>query len=453
MAASTTSTAQNWPQLLDLPFLHDDRPFNQMMHNYAPLQLSAERVKELFANSNRASVYLHVPFCRELCNFCNCNIVVTKQYSLASQYIEALRKEINWYGEALASSQVSQSPLLHLYIGGGTPTYLMHDDFRKLFKTLNNNFRLTNAPSRDYTIEVDPRNFDQEIADQIVELGFNRIHIGLEDFSEEVQQATNRKYSVQKVEDTFALARKAGIQDISVDLVYGLPHQTKASVSETINQIARLLPTQVFMRLYQSSATSYELGVKDASRLDLKTLLQIQESATEYWLAQDYRPLGSLGFCKKSDSKSLATDSGEIFVAQRGYTRHRYDSQLGFGLGTTSSASNYYWENQTSLREYTKQILKSGNAAYQGVSLSQDDQMRLEVANNLLCNQPLDKIQFAEKWHCSFNQYFSEELNRLSSCKASQLINNNESNFHIRPEGLCHAQKLASVFLANPETP
>lgn len=448
MATSTTPSSKRWPQLLDLPYLTDGRPLSQAGYHYAPLQLDVGRLKDFFSHSKRLAVYVHIPFCRELCSFCNCNVIVTKQYSLASQYIDTLRKEIDWYGQALARNPATQTPLMQLYVGGGTPTYLMHDDFRRLHHALSNNFRLTNAPHRDYSIEVDPRSFDDDTAEQIVELGFNRIHFGLEDFSADVQHAINRKYSVQKIEQTFHSAREAGLSNISIDLVYGLPNQTVASFKSTLNQIARLQPTQVIMRLFQTGTNAYNTKNDSKALPSKQAISEIQSFALAYWTAKGYSPLGSQGYIQASDTLFNAADKGEIFLAPRGYTRHRHDSELGFGLATSSNAGNYRWQNQPSLRGYTKQILKSGNAAYQGILLTRDDQMRREIANNLLCNQPLDKGAFERKWHCNFNHYFNAEIKKLTAMGTEMLINNNDSNFYLQPEGRCYAHYFASTFLS-----
>ncbi|WP_317933416.1 coproporphyrinogen-III oxidase family protein [Halioxenophilus sp. WMMB6] len=394
---------------------------------------------------------VHVPFCREVCNFCNCNIVVTRQYGLAAQYVDMLRREIQWYGEALHDTPLTQSPLKQLYIGGGTPTFLLADELRRLMSGIRDQFGVSTSPDRDYCIEIDPRFFDSEMAQLIKSLGFNRVQFGLEDFNVDVQQATNRKYTGQTVQDAVAAARQAGIKLISIDLLYGLPYQTQASFAATLKQVARLQPTRVFMRHFQFEPATFQTQAQlnEAEIPDSNTLVSLQNLAAEFWLTQGYAPLGAVGFMRNTDPLYNAAEHGILYSFHRGYGSQPFDFQLGIGQSAISRTPSALWQNQRHLRDYTKQVVKQNHSISRGLYLNEDDRARQFVAEKLLCNQSISKRDFEQRWQQPFDDYFADEMAVLNCLKTDNILQNDANSFGLTGSGRWFAAELAALFDSN----
>jgi len=449
MVTSTTQkSADPRSKFVDYPRLYEGQPISQLGKRFSHFELDANRLRDLCAETQRLSIYVHIPFCRDLCSFCNCNIVVTRQYGLASQYTDLLRQEINWYGQALRNTQLALNPLQHLYIGGGTPSFLMADDLRKISSALAENFNLSTAPSRDYTIEIDPRHFDDDHARLLASLGFNRVHFGVEDFSQPVQQALNRKYSTELIQESVTAARRAGIKLVSVDLIYGLPKQTNASFQATLQQVAKFRPSRVQLRSLQHEPGLYDSLAANAVLPNLGNIKAMQEEAGRFWLDQGYVALGCGGFATPTDPASAAASQGQLYISQRGYTRQNFDGQLGFGMSALSRFGEATWQNQPSLRDYLKQINKLGHAVYRGKNLTIDDLMRREIAEKLLCGQKLVKSEFGQRWNCQFDDYFAAELDTIASVHAVPLVVSDMANFSLTQEGRWYSQELAAIFVS-----
>ncbi len=445
MATFTPPTTEQWKTLYDLPDLQETPSAMQTLSGFA---LDEQQLRQHIADSRNLSVYVHVPFCRQLCSFCNCSIVVTRQYGLASQYVDMLNREIRWFGEALCNTPALESPLEKLYIGGGTPTFLMSDDLQKISASLANYFGQSHSSERDYCIEIDPRLFDADTAELLAQLGFNRVHFGLEDFNTQVQQAVNRKYTVERIQQSVTLARNAGLKQVSIDLLYGLPEQTLATFNATLKQVARMQPSRVFLRQFKYQPCLYPAQkTLDATQLPNRmTLLDQQASAINFWQTQGYALMGTDGFVRKGDPLHRAAQTNQLHYNHRDYCAHRYDSQLGLGMAAVSHTPNAIWQNQSNLRDYIKQVLKLQQAAQRGLPLNQDDQIRRELTEKLLSNQLLKKTNFKDRYSTEFDDYFRDELTAIDKIGMNDLIDNTTDYFCLSEMGRWYARQIAALF-------
>ncbi len=190
------------------------------------------------------SLYVHLPFCATVCYYCACNKVITKDHSRGRDYLTALRKE----ADLIASRLTGSRQIEQLHFGGGTPTFLSNDELRELMALLTERFPM--APKGEYSIEVDPRSTPPDKVAVLGELGFNRISVGVQDFDPQVQKAVNRIQSFEMTQATIEAARKADFKSVNLDLIYGLPKQSRATFARTLDKVLVLSPERVALYHY-----------------------------------------------------------------------------------------------------------------------------------------------------------------------------------------------------------
>ncbi len=194
--------------------------------------------------SQPLSLYVHLPFCATLCYYCGCNKVITRDRGKSAQYIKYLEKEL----ALLAPHLEAERQICQLHWGGGTPTFLSHEEMRALVAAIEQRFE--RAPDAEYAIEVDPRATAPGTVGFLGELGFNRISIGVQDFDPAVQKAVHRIQSEEVTARAIDEARAAGFRSVNLDLIYGLPKQTPASFARTLDTVCGLDPDRIALYSY-----------------------------------------------------------------------------------------------------------------------------------------------------------------------------------------------------------
>ncbi|BFM08118.1 radical SAM protein [Halioxenophilus aromaticivorans] len=431
------STSQS--QLSKNPLLWYAASFDDISSRTADIQHAAENCPAL-------ALSMHIPFASNSHSFFNANTVVTRQYSLASHFIDNLCCEIAHYGEMIyrSSTNAGKKPVVDsLTITGGNPTFLIASDLARTLECLNRHFHLAEATQRDFCITVEAKTFDDDLAKLVKQLGFNRIRLCLEDFSPEVQFSIQRKYSVYRIESAIEAAKAAEIPDVSIDLIYGLPTQSAASFLATLQHLIRFKPDDITLHLLQHQSGSYGLSNTPALLPKPQAITDLQNIATTYLLNQGYSVSGAGCFAIEPE-------------VARPNQRGAYNSnQLALGLGTASLIKPFVWQNCTSLREYTRRISQLGHARDAGLELSSDQAIRAEVAAGLLATGTLLKDGFEAKWQRRFDDYFEQGLALLAPFIERHEIDNN-SDFRLTPTGLWQAAAVAKAILwpnASPPCP
>ena len=198
----------------------------------------------LSGNDEPISLYVHIPFCNVICYYCGCNKVITKDTRKADEYLTYLEKEM----ALLAPHLHGKHKLAQLHFGGGTPTFLSDEQLERVFRMIRTHFEL--LPDGEYSIEIDPRKVSRESVFKLGKLGFNRMSVGIQDFDPKVQAAVNRIQTVEETREVIEAARAAGFKSISVDLIYGLPHQSVASIKPTLDTVLSLSPDRLALYHY-----------------------------------------------------------------------------------------------------------------------------------------------------------------------------------------------------------
>ena len=194
--------------------------------------------------SRPLSLYFHIPFCNTICYYCACNKIITKDHGRSAKYLKYLAKEVALQSQSLDG----EHEVIQLHWGGGTPTFLSHDEMRQLMDTTRKHFKLLDGG--EYSIEVDPRKVDTATVALLGELGFNRMSVGVQDFDERVQVAVNRVQSEEETATVIGAARANGFKSISVDLIYGLPFQREESFARTLDTVLAIGPDRIALYSY-----------------------------------------------------------------------------------------------------------------------------------------------------------------------------------------------------------
>lgn len=331
--------------------------------------------------SEPISLYLHVPFCRQLCWYCGCNMKLASRDAPIAQYAQTLRKEILLLAQHLpAPMRVS-----HLHWGGGTPTALAPADLEMLMNTVSGAFII--EPEAELAIEGDPRTLPDDMIDTIGALGFNRASFGVQEFDPAVQLAINRIQPPEMVARAVDGLRKAGVAGINFDLIYGLPHQTTDTLLETIRLCHDIGPDRIALFGYAHvpwMAKKQRL-IDEAALPDAEARLHQAESAMEALQNAGYLAIGLDHFALPDDPLARAAKSGVLRRNFQGYTTDQATTMLGVGATSIGRTPTCYVQNTPETGAWSRAVEAGQLPVSRGKKLNRDDRLRAEVIEALMC--------------------------------------------------------------------
>ncbi|MDT0603844.1 oxygen-independent coproporphyrinogen III oxidase [Thalassotalea castellviae] len=384
-------------------------------------------IKAIKNSPNRElSLYVHIPFCHSLCYYCGCNKVITRHRSKADTYLEYLAEEINARAELFTEYTVKQ-----LHWGGGTPSFLTHQQITKLVTLLKSKFHF--AEHVEMSIEIDPREIEMNLAEHLYDLGFNRISIGVQDIDQKVQETINRVQSTEFISDFIAHAKKVGFKSINIDLIYGLPHQTIETFTRTLHKAHEMDVDRIslFSYAHLPSRFAAQRKLRDEWLPNVQQKFALMKLAIEKLCGFGYDFIGMDHFAKPNDELSIAQRNGTLHRNFQGYTTQGNCDLLGLGVSSISNIGHSFCQNIKELQEYYKAIESRKNAQIKGVELNQDDVIRGEVIRELMCNLHLNKHTISQKYDIQFDDYFSEDLLLLTPFINDGLIELTEDAIHV----------------------
>ncbi|MGD8483688.1 MAG: oxygen-independent coproporphyrinogen III oxidase, partial [Thioalkalispiraceae bacterium] len=285
---------------------------------------TADDYRSQIAKSNETtsplSLYFHIPFCDTVCFYCGCSKVATKDRSKAQPYLDHVYKEMAMQSSLFDNSrQVEQ-----LHWGGGTPTFISQDQMQQLMERTRQYFNLLDDDSGEYSIEIDPREANTETISLLRSIGFNRMSLGVQDFNPEVQKAVNRIQSEAQTREVIEAARDCGFHSVSLDLIYGLPHQSVGSFDETLDKILELSPDRLsvfnYAHLPEMFKPQRRINVEDLPVADEK--LAILQHCIEKLTAAGYEYIGMDHFAKPDDELAIAQRNKTLYRNFQGYSTH-----------------------------------------------------------------------------------------------------------------------------------
>ncbi len=396
------------------------------------------------ASNRPLSLYLHIPFCDTVCFYCACNKIVTKNRRHTAPYLDHLHREIALQGALFDRAR----PVTQLHWGGGTPTFISAAEMRELMRVTGEHFRLLDDDSGEYSIEVDPRETDDRTIALLRELGFNRLSLGVQDFDPQVQRAVNR---LQSREITFAVmdaARREGFKSISVDLIYGLPHQNAARFGRTVDEIVARSPDRLSVFNYAHLPELF----KTQRQIDADALpppaekLEILGTTIERLTSAGYVYIGMDHFAKPDDELARAQRAGTLYRNFQGYSTHADCDLIGLGATSISMVGDSYSQNHKTLEAYYARLDEGRLAVFRGVRLDADDRVRRTVITELICHFNLEFAAIEQRYHVGFQDYFAAELVELADLEADGLLERSETGLRVLPPGRLLIRNICMVF-------
>ena len=396
------------------------------------------------ASGRPLSLYIHIPFCDTVCFYCACNKIVTRNRRHTAPYLDHLYREIALQGALFDRSR----PVAQLHWGGGTPTFISAAEMRELMRVTGEHFRLLDDDRGEYSIEVDPRETDDHTIALLRELGFNRLSLGVQDFDPQVQQAVNRIQSREITLKVMEAARREGFQSISVDLIYGLPHQNVARFGRTVDEIIAQSPDRISVFNYAHLPELFKTQRQiDASALPPPAVkLEILKTVIERLTRAGYVYIGMDHFAKPDDELALAQQAGTLYRNFQGYSTHADCDLIGLGATSIGMVGDSYSQNLKGLEEYYARIDDNRLAVFRGVRLDADDRLRRAVITALICHFKLEFAAIERQFGIRFRDYFAVELEELADMQADGLLALSETGIRVLPPGRLLIRNLCMVF-------
>ena len=388
------------------------------------------------------SVYVHIPFCESLCYYCACNKVITKHHERAGEYLDALERELALQVDLLDERQ----PVSQLHFGGGSPTFLSDAELGRLMASLHAAFRI--AADAEISIEVDPRTVDAARLKHLRGLGFNRLSFGVQDFDPDVQKAVHRVQSYESVETLMQSARALGFVSINVDLIYGLPQQTRSSFARTIGQVATLRPDRIALYAYAHLPQRF----KPQRRIHAEDLpppedkIGMLAAAIDGFVGQGYTYIGMDHFALPDDSLAAARRQGRLHRNFQGYSTQADRDLIALGVSSIGRVGSTYSQNAKTLPEYYELVQAGKLPVVRGLALSHDDLLRRSVIMSLMCQGRVEFDAVESAYRITMQEYFGAELERLADLQRLGLATVEPRAIQVTPLGWYFVRAVAMIF-------
>jgi len=391
------------------------------------------------------SIYVHIPFCQNICYYCACNKVITKNKDVSDIYLKHLINEIKTVAKYLGKEQ----QVKQLHFGGGTPTFLNAQQLSLLINTLKTEFNFSDDDAtNDFGIEIDPRTANWQMMGILRELGFNRVSFGVQDLNPAVQTAVNRVQSLEMIEQLVDAVHTLYFHSLNIDLIYGLPKQTPASFAQTVEQIIKLKPDRLSIFNYAHLPTRFKPQRRiNADELpSSKDKLIILQNTIHMLLEAGYKYIGMDHFALPTDELSIAQEQGLLQRNFQGYSTHGNCDLLGFGASAISSIGNLYVQNFSNLDAYQAALTSGNLAIWRGIISNLDDQIRRYVIGEIMCHGFLDIELLNQTFNINFADYFHDELIELNDMFADGLLEINANYLNVLPAGKLLIRVIALPF-------
>ena len=395
------------------------------------------------------SLYVHIPFCANICYYCACNKVITKDRGRALPYLQRLEQEIQLIACHLDPAQKVEQ----LHFGGGTPTFLSHDELRQLMAQLRKSFNLLDDDSGDYGIEIDPREADWSTMGLLRELGFNRVSIGLQDLDPAVQRAVNRLQSLEETRAVIDAARTLQFRSINIDLIYGLPRQTPENFARTVDEVINLQPDRLSVFNYAHLPERF-LPQRRINGDELPTpaqKLEMLQRTIEQLTAAGYRYIGMDHFALPDDELAIAQEESTLQRNFQGYTTHGHCDLIGLGVSAISQIGDLYCQNSSDLNQYQNALASAQLATNRGLLCNADDRLRRAVIQQLICSFNLEFTEIEKVFNIDFRGYFGSLWPQLQRMAEDGLIELSNERITVLPAGRLLVRSVCMVFDAHLE--
>jgi oxygen-independent coproporphyrinogen-3 oxidase len=388
------------------------------------------------------SLYVHLPFCNTICYYCACNKIITANRGRSAKYVRYVGREIDIVSSLLEGNRDVQQ----LHWGGGTPTFLAHEEMAALMGMLRGAFAF-NADS-EVSIEVDPRKVEVATVAFLRELGFNRMSLGIQDFDPGVQKAVNRIQTEAETRTVIEAARAEGFGSINADLIYGLPRQTIAGFATTLDKVIDLAPDRIALYGYAHVPHLFkaqrQIVVHELPGADKK--LAILETAIDKLTRAGYVYIGMDHFAKPGDELAVALREGKLHRNFQGYSTRPDCDLLAFGISAIGKVGATYVQNVKTLDKYYEALDERRLPVMRGIALEEDDLLRREVIQKLMCEFRLDYGALERAHGIRFGERFATELAALAPLAADGLVTLAPDGLEVTLRGRMLVRTVAMLF-------
>ncbi|HRI47040.1 MAG TPA: oxygen-independent coproporphyrinogen III oxidase [Ignavibacteriaceae bacterium] len=369
-------------------------------------------------NLSNLSLYFHLPYCDTLCYFCGCNMIITRNRDRVNEYVDYVKKEI----DLLRSFINPERKVVQLHWGGGTPTHLNPSEINELASYITESFPFDSASENG--CEIDPRGLTREHLEALRNNGFNRISMGVQDFNEKVQKATNRLQSEEITRQTVQWVRELGFDSINLDLIYGLPFQSVKTFEESVDKIIDISPDRiaVFNYAHVPWMKKHMALIHPEDLPPAEEKLEILKMTIEKLTSAGYDFLGMDHFAKPNDELSIALKEKKLHRNFQGYSTRAGADLYGFGITAISQLEKVYAQSVRTEKEYYSAIDKGEIPTHKGYQLNDDDILRRYVIMKIMCDFELNMKEVGDKFGINFKEYFKFGLDNLNEMIEDELV-------------------------------
>ena len=393
--------------------------------------------------SRPISLYFHLPFCRNACYFCGCNVVFTSKEDKMLRYVEYLKKELKILSGCLDCNR----EVIQMHFGGGTPTFFSAEQLEIIINEIKIYFP-NFVENAEISCEIDPRHINEDQMRVMSEAGFNRVSFGIQDFNEKVQIAVHRIQPYEVTKAAMDLARKYNMLSVNTDLIYGLPFQTLETFKETLELALTLNPDRFAVFNY----AHVPWLKKTMRKIDETTLplpdekLQIMQYTIDFFTSHGYKMIGMDHFAKPEDDLFKAIKTGELHRNFQGYTTRGGADLIGVGLTSIGEGQDYYAQNFKDMKSYEKAIDEGKLPFEKGILLNEDDKIRKFVVMELMSNFKLDIKRFESLYNVNFKEYFADAIETLKPFEEDELLTISDDSIVCSETGTLLIRNIAMAF-------
>jgi len=381
------------------------------------------------------SLYLHVPYCRELCLYCGCTTKAVRRHAPVEAYAERLKQEIDLLGAAIGGRRVA-----HLHWGGGTPSILGAETLIAIADRISATFDMNDIA--EHAIELDPRRVTPELASALGRMGVTRASFGAQDFAPHVQQAIGRIQSFQEVEAAIEAVRAGGVANFNIDLMYGLPRQTVGDVIHSAELAALLAPSRLALFGYAHVPwfkPHQKLIDEDTLPGAAERMAQMR-AAAETLTQCGYLRIGLDHFALRGDDMQRAARAGRLHRNFQGYTTDEADALIGVGASSIGRLPQGFVQNAPDVGSYFRAIDAGQFATVRGLALSADDRLRARVIEQLMCDLAVDLDTAGGETD------FSAELAAVDALSESGIVRRHGRHIAMTEKGRPFVRLVAAAF-------
>lgn len=405
----------------------------------------AAKLRALSLAPTPLSLYFHIPFCKTMCLYCGCSVVLNRKPENEELYVDYLCKEIDLVTSHLGIGQ--KAPQVHF--GGGTPTKLSIPQFARLYNKIQSAFAI------DYTgevaIEIDPRTVVEDEGEKLCflrSLGFNRVSFGVQDTDPNVQEAVKRRQSLEMTLRTYAHARSLGFEGINIDLIYGLPYQTVETFRTTVEHILDMRPDRISLFSYAKVPwlKPHQKAIPEHTLPSVEEKFQIYANARSRFVQEGYAAIGMDHFALEEDAIAKAYHSKKLQRNFQGYSLSLAQDMLSFGTSSIGYAQGAYVQNLKELPAYYAALDAGLLPIHRGKILTEEDHLRKWVIHTLMCDFELDKQVFKRLFNTEFDSHFKDAQEQIALLEEDGLIVNSGEKIVVTELGELFARVVAMTF-------